>query len=298
MLIRLIRPAHWIKNLIVLFPVIFAVRMYDARSWALAAVVGIAFCLASSSMYVVNDIVDRNRDRLHPSKNSRPIAAGLVKVPHAWVLAFALSVVAMAIASAMGTGVVIVVGGYLVLTLAYTFFLKSKMLLDVIALSLGFVLRAAGGALAIGVELSPWLFIVTFTICLFMGYCKRFSEIAILDQAMATNHRPTLAGYSVELLTHLVTLSAGVSIVAFLLYATSPRTVGHYGTHHLIYTLPLVIYGVTRFAMLSMKGQYSDPTELLLRDRPFQITAVLWTLMAAAVILYGQRLEHWLPAGR
>ena len=168
------------------------------------------------------------------------------------------------------------------------------MLVDVIGIAMGFVLRAVGGAVAIAVVPSVWLFVCTFTLCMFMGFCKRYNELITIgepDQAAA--HRPTLAGYSPELLTHLITLSAGVAVVAFLLYAASPGTGQTFHTMLLVYTLPLVCYGVFRFAMLSMMGRYTDPTDLMLRDRPFQLTLLLWLASAAAVMQWGPQLLAW-----
>jgi len=294
-MVRLARPTHWVKNIIVFFPVVFALRMADPLAWAWSAVAAAAFCLASSFGYIINDLYDRDRDRLHPLKKDRPLASGQVSPRAAVTEALILGAASLAVAAAVNRLVLAVTAAYLALMLAYTLVFKHKMLLDVIVLALGFVLRAAGGALAIPVELSPWLFIVTFTLCLFMGYCKRFNEIATLGPDDAAGHRATLAAYSPELLTHLITLSAGVAIVAFLLYATTPRTVEHFGTNYLVYTLPLVIYGVTRLAMLSMRGRYGDPTDLVLHDRPFQLTMVLWVAMAVAILKFAPQLRQQLP---
>jgi 4-hydroxybenzoate polyprenyltransferase len=184
---------------------------------------------------------------------------------------------------------------YLVLQLAYTYYLKRKMLVDVICIALGFVLRAVAGAVAIGVPISPWLFVCMFTICLFMGFCKRCNEIATMGPMPdAHQHRRTLLDYSLELLTHLITVSASIAVVALLLHATSKRTVGNLGTNYLIYTLPVFIYGVFRFAMLSMKGIYKDPTDLFLRDRPMQLAVLLWVAAIVAIIRWGKPLQHWL----
>jgi len=213
------------------------------------------------------------------------------------VTAVALALAAAAVAACVNWAVLLVVLMYLVLQLGYTYFLKQKMLADVLCIALGFVLRAVGGAVAIGVEISPWLFVCTLTICLFMGFCKRCNEIATAGQAAkAELHRPVLVGYSSELLTHLITVSAGIAIVAFLIYATSARTVDqkHLGTDYLIYTLPLFIYGVFRFAMLSMMGAYSDPTALFLRDRPMQLTVLLWIAALVAIVRWGKDLQRWL----
>jgi 4-hydroxybenzoate polyprenyltransferase len=296
-LVRLARPEHWIKNVIVLLPVVFAQKMGDPRAWGAAALAALAFCLASSAAYIINDIQDREKDRLHPRKKDRPLASGEVSPGAAAGLAAGLLAAGLAIAFRAGAIVLLIVAAYLVLQAAYTFFLKHKMIVDVICIALGFVLRATAGAVALHVEVSPWLFVCTFTICLFMGFCKRRNETADLrDAEQAEKHRKTLIGYTPELLTHLITLSAGVAVIAFLLYATSSRTVEHFGTDYLVYTLPAVLYGICRFAMLSMRGRFADPTDLILHDWPFQVSVAAWSVAAVILIGWGRELQAWLAA--
>lgn len=296
-LLRLARPSHWIKNLIVLLPVVFAVRLDDVSAWVAAALAAAAFCLAASAVYIINDIYDREKDRLHPCKRDRPLVTGRVNIPVAAIAAGVLTIAAAAVAIGVNTMVLLVVLAYLVLQLAYTYFLKRKVLVDVICIALGFVLRAVAGAVAIGVQISPWLFVCMFTICLFMGFCKRCNEIVTMGpMPQAHQHRRTLLDYSPELLTHLIAVSGGIAVVALLLHATSDRTVMNLGTNYLIYTLPVFIYGVFRFAMLSMKGIYRDPTDLILRDRPMQLAVLLWVLALVGIIRWGKVLQEWLLA--
>ncbi len=294
-LIRLARPHHWIKNVIVLFPVLFAQRAGDLGAWIQALVATAALCLASSAIYAVNDIVDREKDRLHPRKSSRPLAAGRVGVRVAAEEAAVLLAAAMVVGRLVGWLVLAILVAYVLLQLAYSYYLKRKMILDVICIALGFVLRASAGAVAIGVAISPWLFVCTFAVSLFMGFCKRYNEISTLPQGVeGQRHRATLAGYAPMLLTHLVTLSGAITIIAYLLYAASSRTVANLGTYYLVYALPVVIYGVCRFAMLSMMGSYSDPTDLILHDAPFQLTVLLWGGITVIAILYGRGIHSWL----
>ena len=282
---RLARPRHWVKNVIVLLPVVFARQMGSASAWWRAGVAAAAFCCAASAVYAFNDVMDRREDRYHPSKRDRPVASGRIGVGAATVESAVLVVFAVLVGLLANRLVLLTVLAYLVLQLAYSAFLKHKMLLDVICIALGFVLRAVAGAVAIEVSVSPWLVVCTFTICLFVGFCKRRNEIADLGgHEAAGNHRRTLSGYTPELITHLITLSGAVAIVSFVLYATSSRTVAHLGTHALVYTLPLVVYGVCRFAMLSMRAVYDDPTDLILRDRPFQATVALWVGCVVVVV--------------
>ena len=293
-IVQLIRPSHWAKNVLVLAPVVFAMRVCDPHAWYQVALATAAFCLASSASYVFNDIRDRERDLRHPAKSSRPLASGRVSVPAAGAIAVILLLSALGVALAANSRVLAVVIAYLLLQAAYTLALKHRMLLDVICIALGFVLRALAGAVAIPVPVSPWLFVCTFTVCLFMGFCKRCNEIATMGGIdEAGEHRFTLTGYKPELLTHLITLSAAVAIMGFLLYASSERTLRSFGTNFMIYTMPVVIYGVFLFAMLSMRGSYADPMDIILNDRPFQATVLIWVAAVVVVIYWGRQLQEW-----
>jgi len=293
---RLARPRHWIKNSIVLLPVIFARRMAAPSAWGSAALAALAFCLGSGAVYSINDVLDRREDRAHPLKKNRPVASGRISPRVAVGEGAVLSMAALGVALAAAPGVAVVLLAYLLLQTVYSVGLKHVMILDVITIAVGFVLRASAGAVAIRVAVSPWLVVCAFTVCLFMGFCKRRTEVATLEgHGSPADHRRTLQGYTRELLLHLITLSAAVAIVSYLGYATSARTVEQFGTPYLAYTLPVVVYGICRFAMLSMEARYAGPTELMLRDRPFQVAVALWVGLAAAVVLWGAELQSWLP---
>ena len=293
-MIQLIRPKHWVKNIVVLLPIVFGSKMTDAMAWTHGITAVISFCLLSSFGYIINDIRDARSDREHPHKKNRPLASDRISIKTAISVAAGLFVVGCFIAYAVSVVFLVIVLGYAVLELGYSFVLKNKAILDVICIAMGFVLRAASGAVAIGVAISPWLFICMFTLCLFMGFCKRYNEIVTIgDVVRAGSHRPTLIDYTPELLTHLITVSAGIAVIAFLMYSLSDRTVMQFGTNYFIYTMPVVVYAVFRFAMLSMKGAYTDPTDLILRDRPFQFTVVVWIVSCVVIIRWGIRLSEW-----
>ena len=293
--IQLARPRQWIKNVIVIVPVVFGFRMANVQAWVSAGTAFIVFCLVSSAGYVFNDIQDRERDRFHSHKKSRPLASGQVTVSAAGLEAAILLAIGFVLGLRLGYMFSAVVVSYVVLQLAYTLFAKARILIDVICIALGFVLRAAAGAVAIRVEVSPWLVICTFMLCLFMGFCKRYNEIRFIDNLKeARGHRLTLADYSPELLNHLITMSATLAVVSFLLYTTSARTIGHFGTGYLLYTVPVVVYGIFRFAMLSMKGSYGDQVDLVLYDRPFQLAVLLWAVFVFAIIFWGRPFQMWL----
>ena len=296
-MIKLARPAHWIKNVFVLMPLVFGMQLAKPDAWIKAIIATVAFCLASSFAYIINDIKDAESDRLHPRKKDRPIAAGRITVKTGLIEAFVLLVLSAGIAYSVSVPLLVMVGAYVLLQVCYSELFKRKVLLDVICIAIGFVLRAVAGAVAIDVEISPWLFVCMFTLCMFLGFCKRYNEVVTLgDVTAAANHRATLLQYTPDLLTHLITISAGIAVVGFLLYSLNERTVEHFGTDYFVYTLPVVVYAIFRFAMLSMKGIYSDPTDIILHDRAFQATVVLWLALAMTIISYGPRIQDWIKS--
>ncbi len=232
---------------------------------------------------------------MHPRKKGRPLVSGELSVRAAAIEAALFIVAGLAVSFAISRLLSVVVAAYVVLQVCYTLLLKQKALIDVICIAMGFVLRAVGGAVAIGVVISPWLFVCMFTLCLFMGFCKRYNEIVTIgDTTVAENHRNTLIAYTPDLLTHLITVSAGIAVVAFLFYSLADRTVEQFGTNYFVYTLPIVVYAVFRFAMLSMNGSYADPTDLLLHDRAFQMTVLLWSVSIVIIIWRGRELAGWI----
>ena len=293
-MLKLARTRQWVKNVVVLFPVVFGLQMAEASAWGKAIITAVAFCFASSFAYIINDIKDAANDRNHPSKKNRPLASGQLSIGAAVIEAVVLLIVSLLIAGWISLFLLIVILLYVALQLGYTFFLKHVVLIDVGCISFGFVLRAIAGAVAIKVAISPWLFICMFTFCLFIGFCKRYNELVTIgDAEKAESHRKTLISYTPELLTHLTTVSAGIAVVAFLLYGVNERTVENFGTNYFVYTLPIVMYGVFRFAMLSMEGAYSDPTDLILRDRVFQATILAWVFSALCIINWGPAIRDW-----
>jgi len=294
-ILQLARPAHWVKNVVVFMPLVFSRRMNDLDAWLSACHILALFCCLSSIAYIVNDIRDYKIDRLHPAKKKRPLAAEMLSRRAAVVEAVMFLGLAIFLAVRLPAILRILALAFLVLQICYTFLLKREPLLDVLTIALGFVLRTYSGTIAIRSEISPWLFICIFTICLFLGFCKRYNElVTFVDQNAARKHRRILGTYSPELLTHLITVSAGIAVLAFLSYAVNDSTIERFGTNYFVYTLPVVIYSIFRFAMLSMNGAYSDPTDIILHDRPFQFAALLWALSALIIILWGKDICAWL----
>ena len=284
--VELLRPTQWVKNVVVFAGPAAGLKLSSGHSLGQAMVAFAAFCLAASATYALNDVVDRTADASHPTKRLRPVARGAIRPATAVVVATVLAVAAISLTMlVLSSGVTAVLAGYLALTLAYSLTLKRRVILDVIVVACGFVLRAFAGAVAVGVPTSEWLVACVFTLCLFMGFGKRRCEIAMIGNAEEIgHHRRTLVRYTPDLLNHLLAVSAGIAVITFLLYTLD--THGHpspFHKEHLFYTLPLVIYGIFRFAMLTELGLYSGPTEIVLKDRAMVLAIALWALCALVI---------------
>lgn len=289
--VELMRPAQWIKNFAVLAGPAFAMRG-DADAIINSAIIFGAFCLISSSSYAINDIFDRHADALHPVKKHRPIARGAIgpQAATVWAIVLLLAGVAMTFLLPISTTVTVV--AYFVMILAYSMALKRRTILDVVLIAMGFVLRAMAGAEAIGAVVSPWLVVCTFTLCMFMGFGKRRCEVGqFATLTEAGEHRIALLRYTPELLSQLISISAGITIMTFLLYTMDRDIETTFNKQHLVYTLPLVVYGIFRYAMLVQSGDVPGPMEIVLKDRPFQATVALWGL--ATVLVMSER--YWVP---
>ena len=285
-----LRPDQWTKNLIVFAGLIFGQRLMDtaavgAAFWAFAV-----FCGLSSSMYVINDLVDQDEDRLHPTKRRRPIAAGTLSA--GWALAGAglLGGVSLGVGFWISSSFGIVALVFVGLLTAYSQYLKHLVILDVLAIAVGFVIRAVGGAVAVGVPISQWLLVCTVLLALFLGLSKRRHEIVLLGD-LAPEHRRSLAQYSSQLLDQLISIVAAATLVSYAFYTVEPDTIAKFGTDRLTWTLPFPIYGIFRYLYLVHRhGGGGSPAEMLLRDRPLLACVALW---AGAIV----HIIYWPLAG-
>ncbi len=283
--IRLLRPSHWLKNGVVLAPLIFAGRATDITLIESAAAAVAVFCLLSSAVYVLNDLLDRKTDRLHPLKKSRPLASGDVPVGGAIAMLAILAATSLGGAWAIGTPFLTAAVVYLVLNLAYSAYLKRVVLLDAMSVALGFCVRAYAGALAIGVPCSKWLLINTLFLALFMALGKRRHELILLSDE-ANNHRRTLGLYSAHLLDQLIGITTAAVVIAYMLYTFSNEVSVKLGTETLFFTVPFVVYGVFRYLyLIHRKDMGGSPTAILLTDKPILATVCLWAT-TVIVILY------------
>ncbi len=286
--VRLLRPVHWIKNVFVFAALVFSRRLAGPLAESLPAV-GLAlgafvcFCLASSAVYILNDILDRQTDSVHPERRDRPIAAGRMTVAAALAIGAGCAILTLIGSLILSRGLAVIILAYMLLMVFYSVGLKHVMILDCALIALGFCLRAIAGAVAIDVVISPWLVICTFALTLFLAFSKRRGEIAQL-QENSEAFRKTLGEYTPELLAHMLDVSSVLAVVCFLLYAMDFRTQELFGTNNLVYTSPVVLYCIFRFSALTQKGLYSDPVKLILKDRPFQIGLVLWAVLCVGII--------------
>lgn len=271
------RPQHWIKNVFVLAPLVFSLRLTDPDA-ALPALVAFAlFCLASSAVYLTNDLADREADRMHPRKRNRPVASGELPPGRAAALAAMLAVAALVVAWwFLGSGFTGILAGYMALNLAYSLGIKNVVILDVMLISSGFLLRAWGGAVAISVSMSNWLILCTGLIALFLGFVKRRQELAGLA-AGETAQRPILAEYSVAFLDQMIAVVTASTVLSYAFYAFSPEVAEKLGTPYMGLTLLFVLYGIFRYLYLVLrKGEGENPVALVVRDGPLRTAILLW----------------------
>lgn len=283
-LMRALRPVQWSKNLLVFAALLFSLNVFDFTRFAQAVGAFVVFCAVSSSIYLLNDIRDREQDAHHPLKRMRPIAAGQVSPTTAMIVAVILAAGALIGGYLIDPKLALVVVAYLALMVSYSFGLKRVVLLDVIMISIGFVLRAAAGAVAIDVPISPWLYICSMLLALMLGFGKRRHEILML-RGSAAHHRANLDAYSVPLLDQIIAVTSSSAVVAYSVYTfTSPALPDN---HSMMLTIPIVLYAVFRYLFLIYKEHLGGSPELLLiHDRPTQLSIVLWAIASGAILYW------------
>lgn len=278
------RPRQYTKNLLVFAAVVFARRLHDPLAVLHTFLAFVYFCLLSSAIYLINDVVDIDEDRQHPEKRHRPIAAGRLAPTTALAVAFLLIIASLAGCFRVHANLGAVACAYLGLQLLYQFLFKHRVILDVFAIAGGFVLRAVAGAEAIAVVISPWLLLCTLLLALFLGLAKRRGEIVQLDE-QASSHRRTLEKYSLPLLDQMIAVVTASTLMSYCLYTISERTVHELGSTRMMYTIPFVIYGIFRYLYLMHRyGEGASPDRTLLTDKPLLLDVALYALSAALII--------------
>jgi len=283
--LRTLRVKQWSKNLFIFAPLVFSRNVFSLPLLARTAAAFACFCLLSGAAYILNDIKDVEEDRLHPVKSRRPIASGRLKRGPALGAFFLL--LAFGLAGSLGIRLEFFAAAlcYLALQFAYSFWLKHVVILDVFLIAAGFFIRVAAGGLAIRVEISPWLFICTILLALFLALCKRRHELILLDEG-ARDHRPILEEYNPRLLDQMIAVVTASTVISYSLYTISGETVAKFGTRNLIWTVPFVLYGIFRYLYLVyQKAEGGSPEALIIQDKPLLADLALW-VAASVFILY------------
>ncbi len=286
-----LRPQQWVKNLFVVAPLVFSKHLFDSSYALRTALATLIFCALSGAVYALNDLRDANEDRLHPLKKHRPIASGALGERTAALTAGILAL------AALGGGVILApkfaaaAAAYVTINVAYSAGLKRVAFVDVLLIAGGFLLRVAGGALAIAVVISPWLLICTGLLASMLGFGKRAHELLLArrDGRDPRDTRHSLGGYRFPVLQVVMIVLALATCAAYALYTRDRRTVAFFGTHRLLWTLPFAVLGIGRFLQLSLRGKsLSSPTDAILRDAPFLLNMAAWGAAVLAII-YGAR---------
>ncbi len=279
----LARARQWVKNLFIFFPLIFSGQFADSTLVWRAFGAFIVFCLISSSVYIANDILDINSDRLHPMKSKRPLVTKKINRQWAKVLSFLLCLLGLAAAYPLGFPFMSIVGGYLLINVAYNIYTKHVVLLDAFFVAIGFLLRVWAGACAVGVEPSVWLQLCIFILALFLGFSKRRYELVSLKEN-AAEHRSVLTHYTSYLLDQIIIICSTLTIVFYGLYTISDDVVDRVG-HGMVYSLLFVIYGIFRYLyLIHVKKLGDDPVETIFIDRPLRWNILLWLVFIFMVV--------------
>ena len=286
-LLKTMRPRQWVKSVIVYAALVFDGKLLDLNLFLLTTVVFFAFCLLSSSVYIMNDMVDIEKDRQHPRKKARPLASGLLDIRFAAVAAVLLGLVSLIAGFLINPWVSVVLLVYLAQNVAYSFWLKNIVIIDVMVLSLGFLLRVVAGVIVVQVtNFSPWLYICVTLLALFLGFGKRRQEIVLLE-GDAGSHRASLAEYNLPMLDQIMAMITTSTLIAYTFYSFDSATaLAH---NKMLITVPFVFYFLARYLYLvHVRHLGGAPDELLLEDRPLLINSVLWAATVVIVIYLWQ----------
>jgi 4-hydroxybenzoate polyprenyltransferase len=285
-IISALRPRQWTKNGLIFVALAFSLKLSELQVAATAFLAFLCFCALSSAGYLLNDVLDVEADRRHPTKRLRPIAAGRLPVGYAIALSGMLAMCGVLAAVLIRPAFGIVAIAYLALTASYTTSLKHMVLLDVFGIAGGFVIRAAAGAMAIDVPVSPWLYVATLLGALLIALGKRRAELQVLG-VEAGRHRRNLNAYTLEFVDQLILIIAGAAVMTYALYTFSAETLPK--NHSMMLTIPVVLYGLFRYLFLIRQPAVGGaPEDLLFSDRPLLVAAVVWAVLAVAILYIGQ----------
>jgi len=281
------RPRQWIKNSVIFAALVFSRTLVEPSHLLRSLAAFCLFCAVSSSVYILNDILDLKNDLAHPTKSRRPIAAGEVSTALAAVVGATLALAALALSYALSPPFAAMALLYMTINILYSVWLKRMVIVDVMVISSGFVIRAVSGGLVIDVEVSAWLILCTILMSLFLGFTKRRQELAQLE-ARAVDHRAILKEYSVAFLDQMISIVTAATVVAYFLYTLAPETRAKLGTPYLPLTIPFVLYGIFRYLYLVHQRNKGDsPTGALYGDPPLLLNVILWAVTAVIILYVG-----------
>ena len=279
------RPEQWIKNFFVFTALLFSKNLLNLSKDIDALVGFIIFCMITGCSYIINDLVDLEKDKLHPTKSQRPIASGRLNKTTAIKITTIICLVSLSFAFYINSFFGIIVLTYFLLNIGYSIYLKNIVIIDVVTIASGFVLRVLGGAVIISVTSSQWLILCTILLSLFLGFSKRRHELVLLEDN-ATGHRKVLEHYSPYFLDQMISVVTASTLICYALYTMSKDTIEKLGTSKLIYTIPFVLYGIFRYLYLvHQKEKGGSPTEVVFTDKPMIINISLWVI-ASVMFIY------------
>jgi 4-hydroxybenzoate polyprenyltransferase len=283
-LIKTMRPKQWIKNVFVFAPLVFDKKLAEPNYLVRTIIGFVLLCIVSGTVYIINDVVDVEKDRQHPKKRKRPIASGRLGTRVATVAAIIILLIALPLAFLLDPLFGAIAGGYLLIQIAYSFWLKNIVIIDVMTIASGFILRVAAGIpLVDAARFSPWLYVCMMLGSLLIGFGKRRHELTLLKEN-ANAHRQSLEEYNLTLLDHAITIVTASTLLAYALYTFSAE--GLPANHAMMLTIPFVLYAIFRYLyLIHVRGMGGEPEEILLADRPFQAAIFLWGL-SVVVALY------------
>jgi 4-hydroxybenzoate polyprenyltransferase len=286
--LKLLRAPQWIKNSFVFVPLLFSRHLFDGEYLLPVIQAFLIFCIISSIIYVINDIIDIEADKAHPVKRFRPLPAGEISKQHAGVIAGVLFFLVLYPLYKFNAGFIAAAASYFVLNLLYSTILKHIVLLDIFSIAAGFMIRIVAGALVINVEISSWLILTTMFISLFLAVMKRRSELMLVppdDPLHGGSTRKVLAFYSLNFTDQMATVAAAGVIICYALYTVSARTLAVFKTENLIYTTPFVVFGIFRYMYLVYMNQKGEnTTEIMITDISMIVTVILYVITTTFII--------------
>lgn len=283
--LKLIRVHQWVKNLFVFVPLLFSLHLFDKDYFLTTLFAFVIFCLASSLIYVINDIIDIEADKSHPTKKKRPLPAGEISKKSAIIVVAILAVLQAILLPNFNVEFIYFVTGFIALNIFYSFWFKHIVILDVFSIAAGFSIRVLAGAVVIMVPISSWLILTTMFISLFLGVMKRHSELVLVEGNEDAPSRKVLSQYSLNFADQMATIAAAGVIICYALYSVSERTVNIFGTENLIYTTPFVVYGIFRFMYLEyIRNKGDNTTKIVFTDVQLIITIFAYTLTTILII--------------